>query len=94
MIAFLSEEGPRSHLLRSVDVTVWSATRCRDAYRGVANIRAEMICASKPDKDSCTGDSGGPLLVDGVQVAISSWGVGCADPQYPGVYTRNGSLKE
>jgi hypothetical protein len=35
------------------------------------------------------GDSGGPLIVDKVgQVGITSFGRGCADPKYPGVYTR------
>jgi trypsin len=34
------------------------------------------------------GDSGGPILVNGVQVGITSFGNGCADPKYAGVYTR------
>ena len=36
------------------------------------------------------GDSGGPLLVWWwpMQVGITSWGAGCADPNYPQVYTR------
>nr|CAH0101334.1 unnamed protein product [Daphnia galeata] len=34
------------------------------------------------------GDSGGPVIVDGVQVGITSWGNGCALPNYAGVYTR------
>ena len=41
--------------------------------------------------NSCQGDSGGPIiLADGTdtQVGIVSWGVGCADPIYPGVYAR------
>ncbi|XP_046452758.1 trypsin-like [Daphnia pulex] len=35
-----------------------------------------------------TGDSGGPVIVNGVVVGITSFGVGCADPKYAGVYTR------
>ena len=41
------EGGPRSQLLRAVDVTVWPEQVCRQAYRGIANILPGMICASK-----------------------------------------------
>ena len=48
-----------------------------------------MICAAREGKDSCQGDSGGPLITaDGrdIQVGIVSFGEGCADLNYPGVY--------
>ena len=42
--------------------------------------------------DSCQGDSGGPLLVpasDGWRlVGDTSYGIGCGDPDYPGIYGR------
>ncbi|CAG7731808.1 unnamed protein product, partial [Allacma fusca] len=49
-----------------------------------------MICAGHPEggKDACQGDSGGPLNHEGKMVGITSWGYGCAQAAYPGVYTE------
>ncbi|XP_060802301.1 tryptase [Amyelois transitella] len=57
------------------------------------HLKPTMMCAFSKGKDGCQGDSGGPLLVlrpDGryLQAGIISWGIGCADPRYPGVYTK------
>jgi trypsin len=40
-------------------------------------------------KDTCSGDSGGPLLnEEKQQVAVISWGMACGDPIFPGVSSR------
>ena len=90
-----------AHSLRQTTVTVVDNEQCVQAYRGkhVTPVDpAMMICAAQPGRDSCTGDSGGPLFAatpDGfVLVGIISWGVGCAVPDNPGVYTRISALAD
>ncbi|MFG1795155.1 S1 family peptidase [Nocardia sp. NPDC049149] len=48
----------------------------------------EALCAGSTQSDSNQFDSGGPLLVDGKLVALTSWGKGATEPGYPGIYAR------
>uniref|UniRef100_A0A1A9WXH1 Phenoloxidase-activating factor 2 n=1 Tax=Glossina brevipalpis TaxID=37001 RepID=A0A1A9WXH1_9MUSC len=94
----LRENGPQPAVLQKVKVPIWTNTLCAQKYGRAApgGIINSMICAGQATKDSCSGDSGGPLIVNEagryVQVGIVSWGIGCGKGQYPGVYTRVTSL--
>ena len=89
-----------SHLLHRVDVPLLSNAQCATwlSESGQTDVLyPSMLCAGylNGGKDSCRGDSGGPLFVraggvDGpfVQLGIVSWGFGCAERKMPGVYTR------
>ncbi|XP_034473364.1 trypsin alpha-3-like [Drosophila innubila] len=74
--------------LKSVNVTIVPREECSQAYVDIMRINAEEICAADPGKDSCSKDSGGPLVHNNELVGIVSLGKGCADPQYPGVYVN------
>ena len=74
--------------LLAVKVPIVSTELCNEAYSG--DLPYGQICAGyygEGGKDHCYGDSGGPLTIDGVLVGIVSWSEGCAEPEYPGVYT-------
>ncbi|XP_041989297.1 transmembrane protease serine 9-like [Aricia agestis] len=85
------EKGPPSNIPMKAEVNIWSEEECKGAGYGRRKVTPRMICANAPDRDSCTGDSGGPLLMTQpyhTLVGIVSWGRGCARQGYPGVYVR------
>ncbi|XP_003696271.1 proclotting enzyme [Apis florea] len=89
----LRESGPQPAILQEVSIPIWTNSECKLKYGAAApgGIVDSFLCAGRAAKDSCSGDSGGPLMVnDGrwTQVGIVSWGIGCGKGQYPGVYTR------
>jgi secreted trypsin-like serine protease len=49
---------------------------------------AYNVCAGDGAGDACQGDSGGPLVLNGRLLATVSWGIGCSDPGFPGVYAE------
>jgi secreted trypsin-like serine protease len=110
-----------SDQLRQADLKVSSNSECSDPDVYGTDFHADvMICAAFPGRDSCFGDSGGPLFAKEVighkkakkqgkkhgkhhkhhkkskkkaifadiETGIVSFGNGCAEPGFPGVYTR------
>ncbi|GFY48361.1 clotting factor B [Trichonephila inaurata madagascariensis] len=93
--------GVNSKVLQEVTVPIVPLKDCNASYyevargnfpKGITNV---FICAGLPEggKDACQGDSGGPLTTklkgnSWVQLGVVSFGYGCAQPGYPGVYTR------
>lgn len=87
--------GSSSPLLRAASVQILSSptdTKCGEY--GTSFVPGNHVCAGMPQGgvDACQGDSGGPLTVayngGAVLAGIVSSGSGCADPKYPGLYTR------
>ena len=76
-----------------VPVPIISQSTCQKDYPW-ETIDDTMICAGYPEggKDTCVGDSGGPMVceADGKYIleGVLSWGDGCARPgNYGPVYT-------
>ena len=96
----VTENGQASDALLEAPVPIFDDAACDSAYSlHIPELDpATMVCAgdlAPPYHDTCQGDSGGPLMVsDGTAfalVGITSWGEGCAEPDFPGVYTRVGA---
>ena len=88
-----------------VQVPVITNTACKSDYGldiyGDEIIKDSMICAGYPGeggKDSCQGDSGGPLVCNfngfAIILGVVSFGISCATPDYPGVYSRTTHVEQ
>ena len=89
----VSESRDPTNELRQVTVPIVSQKECTTDY-GTGTITDRMLCAGdvQGGKDSCMGDAGDPLVIKRDNVwevqGIASWGRGCAEKGFPGVYTR------
>ncbi|XP_034485808.1 trypsin-4 [Drosophila innubila] len=83
-----STEPMLSSVLKYTTVMTVNQQKCQNDLSFHGGVSEAMFCAAARNTDACQGDSGGPLTVQGRLIGIVSWGVGCADPYYPGVYTR------
>uniref|UniRef100_A0A3Q2QEZ4 trypsin n=1 Tax=Fundulus heteroclitus TaxID=8078 RepID=A0A3Q2QEZ4_FUNHE len=75
--------------LRTVTLPIVSTEKCNSSESFDGSITDKMLCAGYNigGKDACQGDSGGPLVCNGRVYGVVSWGRGCADAEFPGVYT-------
>lgn len=97
--------GPISSKLLKVHLNIYDNRECNRAYRNEikANqhiskgIIKTMLCAGelKGGKDTCLGDSGGPLFVTEKEnmckfhiIGVTSFGKLCAQVNTPAIYTR------
>lgn len=84
--------------LMEATIPVVTNTDCNDSNSYNGSITGNMICAgyAAGGVDTCQGDSGGPLVVFGPSwqlAGITSWGIGCAQPNLYGVYTRVSAVR-
>ncbi|CAH1955572.1 unnamed protein product [Acanthoscelides obtectus] len=93
--------GPQSSILQVAEIPVVPTEKCKNAFAVQPNILIDerTLCAgwTTGEKDACQGDSGGPLMHGRIeeediqryyQIGVVSFGFKCAEPNFPGAYTR------
>ncbi|KAJ8374608.1 hypothetical protein SKAU_G00051880 [Synaphobranchus kaupii] len=88
-----NEGGTLTSLLQKAPVSIMEQPECQQAYG--SGLMPSMVCAGSTEggKDTCMGDSGGPLACrepsgQWFVAGVTSWGRGCGRIGFPGVYTR------
>jgi len=94
----LRSGGYQPNTLQEGQVTILRNSDCKSSYSGTGyDVTDAMLCANGRTSnggviDACQGDSGGPLVCnsDGKWTiyGATSWGIGCAQERYPGVWAR------
>ncbi|XP_012276552.1 venom protease-like [Orussus abietinus] len=87
--------GPSSSRLLEVQVPVVDPADCKRTFEPFKTVIDDrVLCAgfARGGKDACQGDSGGPLMYPKGHtfylIGVVSYGFRCAEPGFPGVYTR------
>jgi len=94
----VDDRNMHSDILREVSLDLVTKEDCQKDFGILFKVTSHMMCASREGSGPCLGDSGGPLLLTNIngnseiQVGIISFGIGCADSHYPGVYTKVSSF--
>ncbi|CAH0728251.1 unnamed protein product, partial [Brenthis ino] len=95
----LMDDGKRSDILQKVTIPIKPETECANYFSRDSNRKHSLhkiFCAGEIGKDSCNGDSGGPLMIFDkiyddnyrmIQFGIVSYGSQMCGYEAPGVYT-------
>jgi secreted trypsin-like serine protease len=85
--------GDSPSVLQEAQVPIVDDATTAEAYDSFESLTQIGAGFPQGGVDTCQGDSGGPLLVPGPSGALrlvgdTSYGNGCAEPGYPGIYGR------
>ncbi|XP_063700544.1 serine protease easter-like [Culicoides brevitarsis] len=97
----MTEKGFKSSIKLKVDVPYVSKENCQAAWPRKTLMETQICAGGEEGKDSCSGDSGGPLITQHADnegnrylyaAGVVSWGSkACGLENVPGVYTRVGA---
>lgn len=95
------KEGKYQVILKKVELPIVPHKKCEESLRQTRLgpyfvLHQSFVCAGgEPNKDTCKGDGGSPLVcpIPGspnkyAQVGIVAWGIGCGEHNTPGVYAN------
>jgi len=98
---YTKEDSNPAIQLQKLVTKVMPFAKCEQAHAdsGSPVLEANNVCAGgEKGKDSCSGDSGGPLMIERkkankprkawTQIGLVSWGIVCGTQGVPGVYTN------
>lgn len=88
-IAISTKPVLRTHV-QIAEVILFNQQYCKSLNRNRRkHITSSMICAGTYQEDQvCTFDSGGPLVQDGIVIALMAWGARCNELPKHAVYIR------
>lgn len=89
-------DGTDTTVLHAAKVPIQADQRCAAVFdyfvSGTSYDGTAMFCAGGQRAGFCSGDEGGPLVVNGTLAGIASFGVGCG--RYPDFYTKVSSYPD
>ncbi|XP_011871426.1 PREDICTED: chymotrypsin-1-like isoform X2 [Vollenhovia emeryi] len=82
----ISTNGPLPRTLQKMNQSVVTLAHCQERHYDMPLTNNHLCAYNRYGIGACSGDSGGPLISNGVQVGITSWVLPCAKGE-PDAYT-------